>query len=47
MEAGIRGLAAFVMTIAINMTKPRIQGGIKAIFGKSLFIGERLYTGLI
>jgi hypothetical protein len=47
MEAGMHGLAAFVMTIAINLTKPRIQGGIKAIFGKSLFMGERLPTGSI
>ena len=34
----MHGLAAFVMTIAINQTKPRIRGGIKAVFGKSLFI---------
>ena len=33
----MHGLAAFVMTIAIYVTKPRIRGGIKAPFGKSLF----------
>ena len=33
----MHGLAALVMTIAIWVTKPRIRGGIKALFGKSLF----------
>jgi hypothetical protein len=37
MEAGRHGIAAFVMTVAISVTKTRIRGGIKAEFGKSLF----------
>ena len=34
----MHGLAAWVMTVATPTTKPRIRGGIKAAFGKSLFI---------
>ena len=34
----MHGLAALVMTIAIDVTKPRIRGGIKALFCKSLLI---------
>ena len=30
-------IAALVMTVAIGATKARIRGGIKAVFGKSLF----------
>jgi len=38
MEAGMHGIAAFIVTVATPVNKPRIRGGIKAVFGKSLFI---------
>jgi len=42
MEAGRHGITAFVMTVAVDVTKTRIRGGIKADFGKSLFNSKNM-----